>query len=136
MYFCYLSDTTVNMGDTFCLFPLYAASISLFCYATETSRMRSRERCPIIWWGKTPLGGILHFSVPNAVGASFPNGQLLIRSKFSYSKHYRHWKCRNIIQPLCSSPDKHFSKSGDHGSKSRRLLTETHEARHSMLIPT
>ena len=36
-----LSDKTVDMGDTFCYFPLYAASISFFFgHANETSRRR------------------------------------------------------------------------------------------------
>ena len=39
--FVTLSDTTANMGDAFCSFPLYAAS-GYFGYANETSGSRLR----------------------------------------------------------------------------------------------
>ena len=41
-------------------------------YANETSRRHLRERCPVVWWGKTPLGRIFDFSVSEYRGGVFP----------------------------------------------------------------
>ena len=56
---------------------------------------------PLVRWGKTPLRGIFDSSVFQYRKGVFPNSQLVLRSNFSYSKHYPHWKCINIIQTLC-----------------------------------
>ena len=87
-------------------------------------------------WKDATWGASLTFQFTNTDEVSFPKSQLLLRINFSCSKHYRHWKCINIIQTLCRSPDRHFSKSGYHGSKSGQHLSVTHEARHPMLIHT
>ena len=131
--FVILSDTTDNICGTFCHFSLFAASIFL------AMQMKLREGA----WGKDApsfggerrhQGASLTFQFPNTEQASFPNCQLLLKSNFSYSKHYRHWKCINIIQTLCPSQDRHYSKPGNNSSGSRQHLSAHHEARHPMLL--
>ena len=80
--------------------------------------------------------GTLGSSVSQCRGASFPNGQLLLRSSFSYYKHYRRWKCININQMLCPGPERHCSKFVGPCSKAGQHMSASHEARHPMLIPT
>ena len=89
-----LHRAAVNMGDAFCNFPLHDASVFFFFLAM---RMKLHEDA---WAGggapsfdleRRPLGASLPLQLSDTEGASFPNSQLLLRSNFSYSKHYRHW---------------------------------------------
>ena len=100
------------------------------CYANETAR----GICPVVWWGKMPLGAPLTLEFPNTDVEFLPNGQWLLVCNFSCNELYSHWECVHNIQMLCSSPDRHLSKSGGPGGKSGQNLPAPHEARLPMLL--
>ena len=59
--FVILSNTNANTDDAFSYFPVLSLTYCewFFDYANGTSGGQFGVRCPVVSWGKTPLGGHL-----------------------------------------------------------------------------
>ena len=94
-----------------------------------------RERCLVVCLGKTSIGGSSTFEFPNADGHLYSHAGGCYRVTFLFFKHHSLLKCINVMHMLCSSRDRHSSKSCGPGSKSGKHLSAPHEARHPTSFP-
>ena len=120
MYFFWCSR---RYGRCFYYFLPYSASV-FFCYVNVTSERRLGKDVPSFHGEGRPLGASLTLDFPNTEVRLSPTASYCWGSNFSYSKRYRHWKCINVIQTMCPSPDRHCSKFCGPCNKSGQHLTK------------